>query len=54
MSVCVCVIVYRSAAAEEGFDIQVPDDLNRVEKVGQFQQLVELAEVNPDLKNKVR
>lgn len=44
----------RAAAVEEGFEVQIPDDLNRVEKVGQFQKLVELTEVNSDLKNKVR
>mmetsp|Transcript_29342 Transcript_29342/g.64952 ORF Transcript_29342/g.64952 Transcript_29342/m.64952 type:complete len:729 (+) Transcript_29342:226-2412(+) len=44
----------RAAAAEEGFEIPVPDELNRIEKVGQFQHLVELSEMNSDLKNKVR
>lgn len=44
----------RAAAREEGFEINVPDELNRVDKVGQFQQLVELSEVNTELKNKVR
>lgn len=33
--------------------IQISDDLNRLEKVGQFQQLVEMSELNPDLKHKV-
>jgi hypothetical protein len=31
----------------------VPDELNRVDKVGTFQQLVEMTEINTDLKNKV-
>eukprot|EP00197_Chlamydomonas_leiostraca_P008112 CAMPEP_0202870554 /NCGR_PEP_ID=MMETSP1391-20130828/16057_1 /ASSEMBLY_ACC=CAM_ASM_000867 /TAXON_ID=1034604 /ORGANISM="Chlamydomonas leiostraca, Strain SAG 11-49" /LENGTH=611 /DNA_ID=CAMNT_0049551153 /DNA_START=278 /DNA_END=2109 /DNA_ORIENTATION=+ len=44
----------RQAAADEGFEISVPDELNCVDKVGQFQQLVELSEMNTDLKNKVR
>lgn len=44
----------RQAAADEGFEINVPDELNCVDKVGQFQQLVELSEMNTDLKNKVR
>ncbi|GAX84826.1 hypothetical protein CEUSTIGMA_g12247.t1 [Chlamydomonas eustigma] len=44
----------RNAAKEEGFEIGIPDDLNRIEKVGQFQQLVEQSEMNSDLKNKVR
>eukprot|EP00967_Tisochrysis_lutea_P025812 scaffold29781_cov18-Tisochrysis_lutea.AAC.1 len=33
--------------------LQICDELNRLEKVGQFQQLVELSELNPDLKHKV-
>jgi hypothetical protein len=33
--------------------VQVPDEMNRVDKVGIFQQLVELCEVNTDVKNKV-
>lgn len=32
---------------------QISDDLNRLEKVGQFQQLLEIIELNSDLKNKV-
>lgn len=36
----------RQAAAEENLDFEVPEHLNRVEKVGQFQQLVELTEVS--------
>jgi len=32
---------------------QICDELNRLETVGQFQQLVELSEMNPDLKHKV-
>lgn len=44
----------RQAAAEENLEVDVPDDLNRVEKVGQFQQLVEMTEVNSDLKHKLR
>ena len=44
----------RTAAQEEGFEVHVRDDLNRVEKVGQFRELVEMTEVNSDLKNKVR
>ncbi|GFH16547.1 uncharacterized protein HaLaN_12984 [Haematococcus lacustris] len=43
----------RSAAREEGFEILVPDELNRVDKVGVFQKLVELSEVQQDVKNKV-
>ncbi len=43
----------RAAAQEEGFEISIPDSLNTLEKVGQFQQLVELAEMQSDLKNKV-
>ncbi len=44
----------RASAREEGFEISVPDELNRIDKVGQFQQLVEQSEMNSDLKNKVR
>lgn len=44
----------RGAAREEGFEISIPDELNRIEKVGQFQALVEQCEMNSDLKNKVR
>ena len=44
----------RGAAREEGFEIGIPDELNKVDKVGQFQQLVEMCEMNSDLKNKVR
>ena len=43
----------RTAAKEEGFEIGVPDNLNRIEKVGQFRELVELSEMNSDIKNKV-
>jgi hypothetical protein len=43
----------RAAAREEGFEITLPDELNRVDKVGQFQQLVEQSEMNSDLKTKV-
>eukprot|EP00798_Chlamydomonas_sp_ICE-L_P015740 gene15740-21861_t len=44
----------RAAAAEEGFEINVPDDLNCVDRVGNFQRIVHLSEMNADLKNKVR
>lgn len=45
----------RGAARDEGLgEILVPDDLNRVEKVGQFQQLIEQCDMYPDLKSKVR
>lgn len=44
----------RLAAKEEGFEIGVPDNLNRIDKVGQFRELVELSEMNSDIKNKVR
>lgn len=37
-----------------GFDVKLPDQLVRVEKVGQFRQLVEMSEASNDLKNKVR
>ena len=43
----------RGASREEGFEIIIPDELNKVDKVGQFQQLVEMSEMNSDLKNKV-
>jgi len=44
----------RSAAREEGFEINLPDELNRIDKVGHFQQLMEQCEMNSDLKNKIR
>ncbi|KXZ52067.1 hypothetical protein GPECTOR_10g1090 [Gonium pectorale] len=44
----------RQAFQEEGFDVRLPDKLVRVEKVGQFRELVEMSEVNSDLKNKLR
>eukprot|EP00798_Chlamydomonas_sp_ICE-L_P031947 gene31947-17902_t len=44
----------RSSAIAEGFVINVPDNLNCVDKVGQFQRLVHLSEMDSDLKNKVR
>lgn len=44
----------RGAAKEEDIEIDIPNDLNKIEKVGQFQRLVELTELNSDLKNKVR
>lgn len=42
-----------SAFAMSHVLVQVPDEMNRVDKVGIFQQLVELCEVNTDVKNKV-
>ncbi|GFR43381.1 hypothetical protein Agub_g4453, partial [Astrephomene gubernaculifera] len=44
----------RGAFQEEGFDVKLPESLYRVEKVGQFRQLVEMSEANNDLKNKLR
>lgn len=44
----------RGAFTEEGFDVKLPDQLVRVEKVGQFRQLVEMSEASNDLKNKLR
>ncbi|GLC55265.1 PSII 6.1 kDa protein [Pleodorina starrii] len=44
----------RAAFQEEGFDVKLPDQLVRVEKVGQFRQLVEMSDANADLKNKLR
>lgn len=43
----------RASAREEGFEISITDDLNRIDKVGQFQQMVEMTEKDSDLKNKV-
>jgi len=43
----------RAAAREEHFEIDLPDDLVRVERVGQFQQLVELTEQSQELRHKV-
>ncbi len=43
----------RSAAAKEGFEIHVPDNLNCVDRVGTFQKLVERSEMDSDLKSKV-
>lgn len=42
------------AAREENLEIDLPDDLVRVERVGQFTQLVELTEASQELKHKVR
>ena len=46
----------RAAAAEENLSLDptLPDDLTRVDKVGQFRRLVELAERSTDLKHKLR
>ncbi|KIY96512.1 hypothetical protein MNEG_11449 [Monoraphidium neglectum] len=44
----------RQAAREENLEIDLPDDLVRVERVGQFTQLVELTEASQELKHKVR
>ncbi len=46
--------VLRCLAVAAGFDVKLPDQLVRVEKVGQFRQLVEMSEASNDLKNKVR
>ena len=43
-----------AAAREEGLEVELPDALKRVERVGQFQQLVELTEASQELKHKVR
>jgi len=43
----------RGAAREEGFEISISDELNRIDKVGQFQLMVEVTEKDSDLKNKV-
>jgi len=43
----------RQAAREENIEVDLPDDLVRVERVGQFQQLVELTEQSQELKHKV-
>ena len=34
--------------------LQLPDDLNCLERVGQFKRLVDICEMDLDLKNKVR
>ncbi|GBF93537.1 hypothetical protein Rsub_06257 [Raphidocelis subcapitata] len=44
----------RQAAREEDMEVDLPDDLVRVERVGQFQQLLELTEASQELKHKVR
>jgi len=44
----------RQAAMEENLDVDLPEELNRVEKVGQFRELVFLTENSSDLKHKLR
>ncbi|EFJ53210.1 hypothetical protein VOLCADRAFT_115791 [Volvox carteri f. nagariensis] len=44
----------RMAFQEEGFDFKLPEDLVKVEKVGQFRKLVDLSENNNELKNRLR
>ncbi|WIA18162.1 hypothetical protein OEZ85_009637 [Tetradesmus obliquus] len=44
----------RQAAVEENLDLELPEELNRVDKVGQFRQLVEMTEKSSDLKHKLR
>lgn len=37
-----------------GFDFKLPDDLIKVEKVGQFRRLVDMSESSNELKSRVR
>ena len=39
------LIDLKAAAREEGFDLAIPDELNSIDKIGQFQLLIEQAEV---------
>jgi hypothetical protein len=48
------LFVFAQAAMEENLDVDLPEDLNRVEKVGQFRELVFLTENSSDLKHKLR
>ena len=43
----------RAAATKEGFDVDVPDALKCVDKVGTFQALVQHCEMDSDFKFKV-
>lgn len=51
---CPCSARIPQAAVEENIEVDLPDDLMRIERVGQFQQLVELTEASQELKHKVR
>ncbi|GIL85694.1 hypothetical protein Vretimale_13197 [Volvox reticuliferus] len=44
----------RTAFQEEGFDFKLPDELVKVEKVGQFKKLIDMSESNNDLRNRLR
>ncbi|GLI70279.1 hypothetical protein VaNZ11_015212 [Volvox africanus] len=48
------LIDLRAAFQEEGFDFKLPEDLIKVERVGQFKKLIDLSESNNDLKNRLR